>query len=53
MAALSNRPRTCPSCQALLEPNREQCGCGNTIETDKSAAELGAAAQNATPFSAS
>ncbi len=53
MAALSTRPRTCPSCQALLEPNREQCGCGYAIETEKTAAELSAAAQNATPFSAS
>lgn len=53
MAALSTRPRTCPSCQALLEPNREQCGCGYAVDTDKTAAELSAAAQNTTPFSAS
>lgn len=53
MAALSARPRTCPSCQALLEPNRDQCGCGYVIKTETTAAELGAAGQNATLPSAS
>jgi hypothetical protein len=31
MAALSAKPRTCPSCQALLEANALQCHCGQAI----------------------
>ena len=53
MAALTARPRTCPSCQALLEANRAQCGCGYTIETEAAAAEVSIAAQNTPPLSAS
>ena len=51
MAALSTRPSTCPSCQALLEPNREQCGCGFTIAADSSTTSQGIAAQDTTPHS--
>ncbi|HLF23226.1 MAG TPA: hypothetical protein VI565_04820 [Burkholderiales bacterium] len=51
MAAITARPKTCPSCQALLEPNRQQCGCGYTIE-DTAASDLGTPAQDAAPFSA-
>lgn len=53
MAALSARPTTCPSCQALLEPNREQCGCGFTITTESSTAAQAIATQDPTPQSPS
>jgi hypothetical protein len=34
MAALAARPRTCPSCQALLSANATRCSCGYTISAE-------------------
>jgi len=51
MAALAAQPRTCPSCQALLEASHGQCGCGYTVEVDATNASRDATAQNLSPFS--
>ncbi|HEY8554774.1 MAG TPA: hypothetical protein VIL43_09580 [Burkholderiales bacterium] len=31
MAALARRPRTCPQCQAPVDPDEERCGCGRAL----------------------
>lgn len=53
MAALSARPRTCPSCQALLDPRTANCHCGVRVEADAGSAHLGVEDRNSTSYSAS
>ncbi len=53
MAALTTRPQTCPSCQALLEPGRDSCGCGKTIEADAGRVDRGTDTGDGIPLSAS
>jgi hypothetical protein len=51
MAALTSRPRTCPSCQALLEPNCTRCACGYEVEANAGSSKPGATTQDVAPFS--
>jgi hypothetical protein len=52
MAALSARPRTCPSCQALLDPHTVTCHCGFRVEADSGLLGFDAEERNSTPYSA-
>jgi hypothetical protein len=53
MTALSARPRTCPSCQALLAPHMASCHCGFRVETETVSPDFDAEGRTSTPYSAS
>lgn len=53
MAALSARPRTCPSCQALLDPHAANCHCGFRAEVDAEPPGFDTEGRDSTPYSAS
>lgn len=52
MATLATRPRTCPSCQALLDPHTANCHCGFRAEIDTKSPGFDAEGTNSTPYSA-
>lgn len=51
MAALTTRPRTCPSCQALLSIAADHCRCGYTVEAGSESPQPDAPALHPIPDS--
>jgi hypothetical protein len=51
--ALAAQPRTCPLCQALLQPNSAQCHCGYTVDAEAGSANPDTKTQTATQSPAS